>query len=79
MATSSPRARARARHYRVIAPDLRGDGETEKPAGGDDKLMNKLLTTLNGGETGAGQAPWRKFAGRKSKAVELLANVLQHV
>ena len=26
-----------ARHYRVIAPDLRGYGETEKPAAGYDK------------------------------------------
>jgi pimeloyl-ACP methyl ester carboxylesterase len=28
-----------AQHYRVIAPDLRGYGETEKPASGCDKRM----------------------------------------
>jgi pimeloyl-ACP methyl ester carboxylesterase len=40
-----------ARHYRVIAPDLRGYGETDKPAGGYDKRtmardLLELLRTL---------------------------------
>jgi pimeloyl-ACP methyl ester carboxylesterase len=37
-----------AQHYRVIAPDLRGYGETEKPAGGYDKrsMANDLRALL---------------------------------
>lgn len=40
-----------ARHYRVIAPDLRGYGETDKPAGGYDKRnmardLRELLRAL---------------------------------
>jgi len=37
-----------AKHYRVIAPDLRGYGETDKPAGGYDKrtMARDLLELL---------------------------------
>lgn len=40
-----------AKHYRVIAPDLRGYGETEKPSSGYDKRnmakdLRVLMTTL---------------------------------
>ncbi len=40
-----------AKHYRVIAPDLRGYGETDKPSSGYDKRnmakdLRALMTTL---------------------------------
>jgi pimeloyl-ACP methyl ester carboxylesterase len=53
-----------SRHYRVIAPDLRGYGETDKPASGYDKrnMARDIRELMRAGftESGAGGARSRR-------------------